>query len=374
MRVGIVGCGFVADYYLQTLAAYPELELAGVFDRDSRRAELLAHRHGTRVWSNLAGLLDDERVPLVLNLTNPRSHFDVTKACLEAGKHVYTEKPLATTFAQAACLAELATSKGLQLSSGPCSLLGEAAQTVWKALRERRVGTARLVYAEMDDGMVHRTPYRTWRSPSGIPWPWKDEFEVGCTLEHAGYYLTWLTAFFGPAQHVTAFASQLIGDKETDVPLEIASPDFSVACIQFASGVVARVTSSIVAPHDHSLRIVGDDGVLGVADCWHYDSPVWLRRPLTIRRRTILSPWKTRVPLVRRTSLLRQRGSQRMDFARGVAELAAAIVAGRDSRLSTLYSLHNTELALAIQNACGSSSSYQLKTSFDPVAPMDWAD
>ena len=163
---------------------------------------------------------------------------------------------------------------------------------------QRQVGTVRLVYAEMDDGMVSRMPYRAWKSASGAPWPATDEFEVGCTFEHAGYYLTWLPAFFGPAQTVTAFSSCLLPDKQTDEPLSENAPDFSVACIKFASGVVARLTCSIIAPHDHSLRIVGDEGILSTHDCWYYRSPVRIQRFFTIRRKTFVSPWKTRYPLV----------------------------------------------------------------------------
>ena len=253
MNIAIVGCGFVADYYLATLPNHPDLRLIGVTDHNPDRAARFAAFHDVPKYDSLDALRHDDRVELVLNLTNPRSHFEVTRACLEAGKHVYTEKPLAMELEQARTLVELAEVRGLGLASAPCSLLGETAQTVWKALRERQVGTVRLVYAELDDGMVFRMPYRKWASTSGTPWPAQDEFEVGCTFEHAGYYLTWLPAFFGPARTVTAFSACLVPDKQTDEPLEHNAPDFSVACITFASGVVARLTCSIIAPHDHSI-------------------------------------------------------------------------------------------------------------------------
>ena len=165
-------------------------------------------------YNSLDELLADSRVELVLNLTNPHSHYEVTRACLEAGKHVYTEKPLAMQFDQAQELVELAKARGLHLSGAPCSVLNQAAQSLWKAIREEQVGKPRLVYAEFDDGMVTLMPYKKWLSESGIPWPYKDEFEVGCTVEHAGYPLTWLVAFFGPARSVHAFATTLLPDKE----------------------------------------------------------------------------------------------------------------------------------------------------------------
>jgi predicted dehydrogenase len=169
MRIAFVGCGFVADFYLRTLSLHPELSLAGVMDRDEKRASAFSAFHSVRRYVTLDELLEDKSVEAVVNLTNPASHYEVSKAALQAGKHVYTEKPLAMELAQAAELVELAERRGLYLSSAPCSLLGQTAQTVWKALRENAIGTVRAVYAEMDDGMVHRMPYRKWFSESGVP-------------------------------------------------------------------------------------------------------------------------------------------------------------------------------------------------------------
>src|SRR5206468_31742 len=153
------------------------------------------------------------------------------------------------------------------------------AQTLWKAVRQGLIGPVRLVYAELDDGMVHRENYKSWISASGNPWPYKDEFEVGCTLEHAGYYVSWLAAMFGPAESVSAFASCQLPDKRTEVPLEPAhTADFSSGCIQFASGVAARITCSIIGSHDHSLRLFGDSGTLSVQEAWNFGAPVMLRR------------------------------------------------------------------------------------------------
>ncbi len=374
MRLGIVGCGFVADYYVQTLSNYPELEVIGVTDRDPARSARFAAFYALPEYKSVDDLLNDSRVDVVLNLTNPRSHYEVTRACLMAGKHVYSEKPLAMELDQAADLVALAQKQGVALSSAPCNLLGETAQTVWKALREHQVGNVRLVYAEMDDGMVHRMPYRRWKSSSGTAWPAIDEFEVGCTFEHAGYYLTWFPAFFGPARTVTAFSANLLADKETDEPLLHRAADFSVACVTFASGVVVRLTCSIVAPHDHRLRVIGDDGVLSIDDCWHYRSPVYIQRPISIRRRMFLSPWKKRYPLLKTgNSRGKARGQPRSDFARGVAELAASIAAKRPSRLSPQFCLHANELVIALDHAWATSTPYHVTTKFDPIEPMPWA-
>lgn len=374
MNLVIVGCGFVADYYLATLRLHPELRVVALHDKIADRAGTLSRAYGAPVASTLDQALSDERVDLVLNLTNPRDHYAVSKAALDAGKHVYSEKPLAMRMDEATALVGLAGTKGLLIAGAPCSLLGESAQALWKAVREEAVGRVRVVYAEMDDGMVHRMPYRKWKSSSGMPWPYRDEFEVGCTLEHAGYVLTWLLAMFGPAVSVTSFASAQVIDKVPGEQLDPVAPDFSVACIAFESGVVARVTCSILAPHDHALRIVGDDGVLYTDDTWDYRSPVYVRRMLSLRRRSFLSPWRQRRTLPRSPHAApRTRGSQSMDFARGPAEVAAAVREKRSCRLSAQFALHVTELSLAIHSAREHGATHRLVTRFEPIDPMPWA-
>ncbi len=373
MKIAIVGCGFVADLYMATMSLHPSLEVAGVFDRDAQRLRRFTARHGARAYESLQHLLEDDDATIVVNLTNPRSHFDVTMMAFDAGKHVYSEKPLAMTFEQAQQLVSHAADKGLYLAGAPCTLLGETAQTMWKAVRSGAAGRVRLVYAEMDEGFVPRFAYRKWFSASGNPWPYRDEFEVGCTLEHAGYCLTWLAAMFGPARSVTAFSSVLVDDKE-DVPANCSAPDFSVACIRFDDGVVARMTNSIVAPHDHRFRVIGDKGVLYTGESWSIESPVYLRPWITIRRRSMLSPWRRRIRRVR-SGMPRPRsgGAQTIDFARGVAELAEAIQQKRRCRLDGRFALHVTELSLAIHHAMHDSCTHTLCSTFDPIEPMPWA-
>ncbi len=397
-RIAIIGCGYVADYYARTLALHPELELACVADRDGARASAFADFHGYRV-ATVADILANGSIELVVNLTSTASHFDVSRAALESGKHVYSEKPLALEFPQAELLVRLAASRGLILGVAPGNVLGESAQTLWKAVRDGAIGTPRLVYAELDDGPIHQMDYRDWRSASGAPWPWKDEFETGCALEHAGYYLSWLAAFFGAASRVTTFASTLRPEKAPDAPLARHTPDFSVACIEYASGLVARLTCSILAPRDHSITIIGDEGTLVVQDCWDDGSPVILNASSRMSSRkssrtsstprtptSALSKWwpflsrgqlsegEVSMPLLREPPRsLPGTGGNRMDFTRGVAEVAAAARERRDCRLGGDYALHLAEIMLAMQYPDRMGSPRMLRSRFSPVAPMDWA-
>lgn len=366
MKIALVGCGFVADYYMSTLSNYPQLKLVGVYDKDPERLQAFTRFHNLQAYASLTNLLADEQVQLVVNLTNPRSHYEVNKTCLEHGKHVYSEKPLAMEYQQALELVELAEHKGLGLSSAPCSLLSEAAQTLLHAVRSEVAGKTRLVYAELDDGLLHRMAYKKWTSASGAPWPYKDEFEVGCTLEHAGYYLTWLVAMFGRVVSVTAFATCLIPDKVIGESLSPPdTPDCSIGVLVFESGVVARLTTTIIGPHDHSIRIIGDKGVISLKDCWLNDARVYVHPLITFRRKTFLSPFGRRykAPGVVKRSI-KDTGSSRMDYAGGIADLAISINQNTTAKLSARFALHVTEVALALHGATESGFFYA--TQSDP--------
>src|ERR1700724_1766870 len=140
MNIAVIGCGWVADAYGKTLENYPELKLVGAYDNNRENLESFSRRWSAKQYLSLEQALNDPSVEMVLNLTNPRSHYEVTKMCVEAGKHVYSEKPLAMDAAAARELVDLAARKNRYLSAAPCSVLGETAQTVWKALQEGIIG------------------------------------------------------------------------------------------------------------------------------------------------------------------------------------------------------------------------------------------
>ena len=393
--IAIVGCGNIAAFYLSTLSRHRILELRGMVDRNASRSAAYATYYSVPEYGSLDAMLNDRAVKLVINLTNPRSHFAVSKRCLEAGKHVYSEKPLAMSFPEAAELVRLAAQQGLSISSAPSRILAETGQTMWRALRENVIGRVHAVYAEMDGGLIYRSRYKEWMNEVGMRWPYKDEFEVGCTIEHAGYPVSWLTAFFGPVETVTAFATTQYPDLSAEAGLEVMPPDLTVACLKFRSGVVARLTSSWIAPSDHSMRFFGDTGVLSTRDLWEPKSPVYITRDRKIRvgPKTIAVPRRKKYPfalpprnthavsnklpspkaLVRglRARFLHLR--KRVDFCLGPAELATSVRERRACRLPPKYCLHNTEIVLAIHNSLETRGYHKMTTSFDPMDPLPWA-
>ena len=302
MRIGLVGCGFTADCYMPSLKRYPHLELVAATDRDPQRAFQFCNYHSVSFCRTLEAMLADPNIEMIVNLTTSSNHFEVSKACLEAGKHLYSEKPVAATLSQTQELVEFANAKGLYFSAAPCSLLGETAQTLWRALRNKAIGAVRVVYAELDDGPLHLAGPHLWRSASGAPYGYREVFQSGATMEHAAYYLTWFAAFFGPAKTITSFSSCLWPDRQVapEVPLQATTPDFTVACITFESGVVVRLTCGLIAPYNHVMRIVGDTGVLRVDECWNLSAPVHLDQYSSLRFRAERYPITKTYPFIAR--------------------------------------------------------------------------
>jgi predicted dehydrogenase len=366
-RTGIafIGTGFVADYYMTTLANHPQLRLDGVWDIDPVRLQQFGSYWKVRAYASEQEVLADPAVTIVVNLTPPESHHAVNNAALLAGKHVYCEKPLAITVEEACELVDLADARGLILASAPANALSDARAHCAEILSTGVIGTPRLVYAEMEDGPVFLDKWQEWRSRSGAKWPAVHEFEIGCTLEHAGYAASWLVSLFGPVAHVAAFSALTFPNKGPGTENLALGPDFSVGCLIFRSGLVARLTSGLAMPRDRSMTIVGDKGIIVVRDLWDNRSPIHVelagaRRPLLHRlidrlewqlqrkfsfRLTAGKPFAYRHPAEK--NVLPAYPSQ-IDFARGIAAQADAIRQNTKPFFSGRTALHLTDIVLAL--------------------------
>jgi hypothetical protein len=126
---------------------------------------------------------------------------------------------------------------------------------------------------------------------------------------------------------------------------------------------VARLSTTIVAPHDHSIRLIGDKGVLHLKECWNNNDPVYFQKLVKIRRKTFLSPIKRKVkpPYPIQTKKYDRRKTS-MDFLLGVQDLVEAIESGKDGHLSAEFSLHVNEVALALQYAGVEGKTYFTKS------------
>ncbi|MCK3776601.1 Gfo/Idh/MocA family oxidoreductase [Ensifer sesbaniae] len=352
---------------MTTLANHPQLRLVGVWDRDAERLDAFARYWKVSAYASLDAVLADPAVSIIVNLTTPESHYSINYAALSAGKHVYCEKPLAMTVEEASELVELARERALVLAGAPANGLSDAQALCADLLAAGTIGMPRLVYAEMEDGPVFKANWRAWRSRSGARWPGVHEFEVGCTLEHAGYAASWLVSLFGPVAEVSAVSALTFPDKGPGTETLALGPDFSVGCLTFHSGVTARVTCGLAAPRDRSLTIIGDKGTIVVRDLWDNRSPVHVeafgaRRSLVHRGLDWLE-WKmgrklpvrlypgTKVRYAKASSgsALPAFPSQ-IDFVRGIAVQADAIKCGETPFFSGATARHLTEVVLALNS------------------------
>ncbi len=180
LRVAIIGCGQIKDQYGQHILRYPEtLKIAGATDLDPARAQDFCQKYGGKVYPDIDSVLNDPEVDAIVDLTIHHAHFDVNKRALLAGKHVFTEKPMALTFAQAKELRDLAKQCNRHLLSAPTTYLSEGIQTMGRILQTGKIGDLRLIYAEVNWGQIDR-----W---IGSPAPY---FTVGPLLD-VGVYASW---------------------------------------------------------------------------------------------------------------------------------------------------------------------------------------
>lgn len=351
MRIGIVGAGQIAGAYAKDLTSYPELDLVGVTDVVGSRAEELAGAFGVRPYADLAELLDGE-VDMIVNATGFAAHASVTRQGLLAGKHVYTEKPLASTPEDADELVRLARERGLRLACAPCNHLGEAQQTTWHHLSKGSIGPVRTVYAEAHGGRIE-----SWH-----PAP-ESFFAAGPMADLAVYPLTLLTTFLGPVRTVAAQGRVLRAQRRgrDGSAFSVTSPDFVVAMLTLAGGALVRLTTSFDlprrGPNSAGLEFHGDDGYLRLDDWQLFPAKVALAPPE--------GPFTT-VPLLRAPQ-------HEVENGRGVREVADAIAAGRPHRGSAEQGAHLVDALAAAARSLETGRSVEVTSGFPPPEPMSWA-
>lgn len=350
MRVGLVGCGNIAQRYAETIRDEPQLELVAVTDVARDRAEALAAEFGVTAHPTLEALLGDDRVDTVVNLTAPQAHAAVSAAALEARKHVHTEKPLALSYGEARELAELAAARGARLSCAPATLLGESQQTAWKIVREGSLGTIRAVYAEANWGRIE-----SWHpSPQSL-------YAVGPVVDVGIYPVTVLTAIFGPVRRVVAYGTILERDRVTrdGAPFQLVAPDFSVALLELENGPLVRLTATfwVGAGKQRGLEFHGERSSLYLASWAEFDSRLELSED---------GESYERVPLLREP----YRG---IGWSRALVDLAEALEQGRPHRASAEHAAHVVEVLDAISSASADGGAVDVRSSFDPPAPLEWA-
>jgi predicted dehydrogenase len=353
LGLGIVGTGNIAGSYAADSRTHPGIELVVATDIDRVRAGAFASEHGIRVAGTLDDLLADPAVDIVVNLTIHHAHYEVTKRALEAGKHVYTEKPMALTRVEADELVALAEARSVRLGCSPSTFLGEAQQTAAAIIRTGRLGAVRAVFAEVNWGRIE-----TWH-PAPIPF-----YDVGVAVDVGVYPLSLVTAILGPARTVRAWGWDLKPERMTldGGSFRIGSPDLAVAAVELVSGAVLRLTTSFYVgrptKQTGSLEFHGDEGSLFLGSFQDFDAAVEV---------AAFGETFEPVPLVRPPFA----GTA---WARGVAEMAGAIREDRGPRASPKHARHVVEIldGIAASRTAGGTT-VKITSTFDPPRLMEWA-
>ncbi|MCH2095998.1 MAG: Gfo/Idh/MocA family oxidoreductase [Rhodobacteraceae bacterium] len=262
--VGIIGCGNISETYLKLAPLFNFIDLRAVADLNMAAAEARGKEFGVRV-ETIEGLLAADDIDIVVNLTVPDAHYEVTTRILESGKHAYSEKPFVLTRDQGEALRRLAGDKNLRVGSAPDTFLGGAHQAARAVLDEGQAG--RIVGGTchvLGHGMEawHPNPDFFFQ-PGGGP-----------ILDLGPYYITNLVQLVGPVKAVTAMASagfktRTIGNgpREGEV-IPVDTPTNIHAVLEFANGALITLGASWdVWAHGHAnMELYGTDGSLFVPD------------------------------------------------------------------------------------------------------------
>jgi predicted dehydrogenase/sugar phosphate isomerase/epimerase len=355
LRVAVVGCGNIANAYGDAMRAHPEIKIVGASDLDLERAKAWTTQHGGRAYASLDEVLADASVEAVVNLTIQQAHVEVVSRCLEAGKHVHSEKPLAPTYSDAKRLVDLAAQKGLRLSCAPVTWLGEAQQTAWKLIRDGKIGTPRVAYATVDWGRIE-----AWH-PNPAPF-----YAVGPVFDVGVYPLSLLTAWFGPVRSVTASGTVILPERATKdgKPFTLTTEDWLVAVLEFAKGLRTRLTANFYvgdpAENRAGLEIHGDAGSLATA---------WFASTATVKVGAVGGKYRR----VRPIRIPAGEGEWWCDWAAGVVGLWHGLRTNMPHPTTGEQAAHVVEIMESIHRSARERRAIELKSTFAPPLPQAWA-
>lgn len=346
--IGIIGAGNISGIYLEAPRKFPNLEVVAVADLDPEKARAQAEKYGVRACS-VQELLATPQIEAVLNLTVPAAHAEVARAALQAGKHVYNEKPLAVGLDDAKELLALAESRGLSVGCAPDTFLGGGLQNARKLLDEGVIGEP----VAFNAAMLALGPERWHPNPDFFYQP-----GAGPLFDMGPYYLTALATLLGPVQEVTGFArtsfpERTIGSGERKgQKIQVHTPTHVTASLRMASGVIGTLTTSFDTPWDKydTLVIYGSTGTLVLPDPNSFGGTVRLWKHGT---------WTEFEP---------QHGYTGNSRGIGLSEMFYARAKGRPHRASGALALHVLEVMHAILQSA--EQGHAVSVSSQPAKPQ----
>ncbi|MEQ7127270.1 Gfo/Idh/MocA family oxidoreductase [Actinopolymorpha sp. B11F2] len=343
--IGIVGCGNVSRMYLPILARIPDVDVVAVADVDAARAQQTVEEFDLPRAMSAEELIADPAVDVVLNLTPIVVHTDVSKAALTAGKHVYSEKPLATSVVAARELVDEARRRGLAFGCAPDTLLGSGFEAAREVVASGAIGRPLAASAAMFRSAMTRASF----------------YSEGATpiFDMAPYYLSALVNVFGPAVRISGLTRTLSAG-ETPVEPPAGGSIASSGVIEFASGVLANVTLVWGSDHRHEVPAFTVYGSTGVVD---FPNPNNFGDPAYVRQHGEES--RTEIPGSRQPE-----SWPRNLRGLGVGEMARAIRAGQTPRAGAEIACHVVEMIEGLVTSARTGSRVELTTTCTPAPPL----
>ncbi|MDR0627046.1 MAG: Gfo/Idh/MocA family oxidoreductase [Bifidobacteriaceae bacterium] len=339
--VGLIGAGEIAGQYLDTFDRIPELTVAAIADLDWARAQSLAAAHGAEAVS-VAELLADERTEIVLNLTVPAAHAEVSARVLASDKHLWTEKPLSISLSEAEAILAQAERAGLRIGAAPDTFLACGLQTAIDAARSGRIGQvfgATALWGAAGHELWHPSPEFYYQLGGGP------------VLDMGPYYVTALVQLLGPVARVQA-QTLTTGRRRftrSGSPIAVAVPTAGTAILEHVGGGLSNVSFSFETwgrGNDSFFEAYGTEGSLRLPDPNRFDGIGLVYEANGVRtcEEEAQRQWR---PLVE-TAGFRHGGR-----GVGVLELSDAVRQGRPHRADGHLALHVLEVLTAINRGGG---------------------
>ncbi len=351
VRVGVIGCGSVSGAYLPDLSACPHAEVVSVCDIVPERARSQAEKHGVPAhYDHIDAMLAGEPFDLLVNLTDMQEHERLNQQALRAGKHVWSEKPLANSLAGGRALLETAKSLGLKLWGAPVMVASPQFAFMAKTLADGTLGPLSAAHGEYGHGGPNWSSFFYEEGGGSLP-------------DLAVYNLTTLTGLLGPARSVVAMTSVVtptrnIEDKG-DVP--VVAEDNAMLLMDHGDGLISHVQSGFnyfnLRLHDgdqqrrHTVKITGKSGSMGLVG---YD---WQPHGVDISTKSEPGP--------KRYST--DRGSFKWEMGASLA--AESLATGKELLIAPEHALHVLEIIEAARESQATGRRIDLESTFErPLA------
>ena len=366
-RVGVIGCGTISGIYLENMTQKfsDVLEVVSCADIVAARAEETRDRYGLQKACTVDEIINDPEIDIVLNLTIPAVHHDINMRTLNAGKHLYSEKPISLTLEDLDELIACADAKGLRIGSAPDVCLGPVPQTAKKLLDESVIG-------EVVGFTVNHV------CPGNEIWHPSPDFLYkrggGPLMDMGPYYISDVIALLGPVDKVCCFASagSLSRRPVWNHFVDVEVGTHFAGTMKMKSGVVGSLTMSFDVWHSRLpyMEIFGTKGVLRLPQPNMFGGKLELLRSekvlenanryteMAARRDAIsagaVEAFFEEVPLIYE-GWYNMRGL-------GIAEMARAIYEGRENGLNGRFVRHFEETIMGMEISAQTGEIYELKT------------